>query len=95
MTLTTEQVEHIAELARLELSKAEISRYREQLSAILEFFEQLQTVDTRDVPVDAGVQPDRAPLREDHARPGLTLDELLQNAPDAADRQFRVPPIFE
>ena len=95
MILTREEVEHIASLARLELSEAEKERYREQLSAILEYAARLQSVDTSMIPPTSGVQPERAELRPDEPRPGLDLDDLLRNAPDHEDRQFRVPPILE
>jgi aspartyl-tRNA(Asn)/glutamyl-tRNA(Gln) amidotransferase subunit C len=41
------------------------------------------------------VQPERAGLRPDEPRPGLLLEDLLRNAPDHEDRQFRVPPVLE
>ncbi len=50
MSLTREQVDHIARLARLNLSDEERERYREQLSAILEHFQRLQELDTENVP---------------------------------------------
>ena len=95
MILTHEEVEHIASLARLELSEAEKERYREQLSAILEYAARLQSLDPSMIPPTSGVQPERAELRPDEPRPGLDLDDLLRNAPDHEDRQFRVPPILE
>ena len=95
MTLTIAEVEHIAELARLELSQAEKERYREQLSAILDYAARLQALDTADIPPTSSVLPARSVLRPDVARPGLTREELLRNAPDAADGQFRVPPVLE
>jgi aspartyl-tRNA(Asn)/glutamyl-tRNA(Gln) amidotransferase subunit C len=95
MTLTVEQVEHIARLARLKLTPEEIERYRLQLSAILDYANRLQAVDTSGIPPTSSVLPPRSVLREDQARPGLPLEDLLQNAPDSKDRQFRVPPILE
>jgi aspartyl-tRNA(Asn)/glutamyl-tRNA(Gln) amidotransferase subunit C len=95
MSLTLEQVEHIANLARLDLTSEEKERYCQQLSAILTYFEQLQSVDTTDIPPTSGVQPDRSALRSDQARPSLDVDTLMCNAPDSEDDQFRVPPVFE
>ena len=60
MSLTLEEVEHIAGLARLELTDEEKARYREQLSAILDHVAKLQQLDTSDVPPTSGVSP--APL---------------------------------
>jgi aspartyl-tRNA(Asn)/glutamyl-tRNA(Gln) amidotransferase subunit C len=95
MALTLEEVEHIAALARLELSVEEKIRFREQLSAILDYFSQLQQVDTGDIPPTSGGLIASSPLRPDAPRPGLTLDELLANAPQVSDDQFRVPPVLD
>ena len=95
MTLTLEEVEHIAELARLELSAEEKARYREQLSAILDYAARLQALDTSGIPPTSSVLPPRTVLRPDEPRPGLTLEELLSNAPEAEAGQFRVPPVLE
>ena len=95
MTLTIEEVEHIAVLARLNLTEEEIARYREQLSAILDYAARLQTLDTSNIPPTSSVLPARSVLRADKSRPGLTPEELLRNAPDAKGNQFRVPPVLE
>ena len=95
MTLTYEQIQHIANLARLELTDEELTRYREQLSSILDHFEQLQTLNTENIPPTASVSVAQAPLRTDEVRPSLSLDELLSTAPESEQRQFRVPPVFE
>lgn len=95
MSLSREEVEHIANLARLQLSEEEKDRYREQLSAILEYAARLQTLDTADILPTSTVLAQKAALRPDLPRPGLTLDEALGNAPAAEQGQFRVPPVFE
>jgi aspartyl-tRNA(Asn)/glutamyl-tRNA(Gln) amidotransferase subunit C len=94
-TLTIEQVEHIAELARLELTPEEVARYRQQLSAILEYAARLQALDTEGIPPTASVLPTRSVLRPDAANPGLDKDALLRNAPEVEAGQFRVPPVLE
>lgn len=95
MDLTHAEVEHIAELARLELTEAEKARYRAQLSAVLDYIARLQELDTSEIPPTSSVLPERTPLRSDTIRPGLALQALLKNAPEAQDRQFRVPPVLE
>ena len=95
MSLTLEQVEHIANLARLELNDEEKARYRQQLSAILDYIEALKAVDTSDIPPTASVLPGHNPLRADEPQPGLTREDLLANAPLAEAGQFRVPPVLE
>jgi aspartyl-tRNA(Asn)/glutamyl-tRNA(Gln) amidotransferase subunit C len=95
MTLTSEEVQHIAELARLQLSEAEKERYREQLSAILDYAARLLALDTSDIPPTSSVLPARTVLRADEPVPGLSLEDLLRNAPEAEDNQFRVPPVLD
>jgi len=95
MPLTLEEVKHIATLARLELSDAELARYREQLSAILDYFRKLQELETVDIPPTSSVLAASAPLRADELRPGLSLEALLANAPQTEQEQFKIPPVFE
>jgi aspartyl-tRNA(Asn)/glutamyl-tRNA(Gln) amidotransferase subunit C len=95
MQLNREEVEHIANLARLSLSEDEIATYGEQLSAILEHFEHLQELDTEDIPPTATVLPLRSVMREDKPRVWGEREELLENAPDAEDGCFKVPPVLE
>lgn len=95
MTLTLDEVEHIAELARLDLTADEKARYREQLSAILDYAARLQELDTADIPPTASVLPPRSVLRSDTARPSLPTAALLENAPDTEMDQFRVPPVLD
>ncbi len=95
MALTLEQVHHIARLARLRLTPEEEARYREQLSAILDYAARLAQVDTAAIPPTATVLPVRAPLRPDEPRPGLPADRVLANAPDSDGGMFRIPPVFE
>ena len=94
MSLTTADVEHIAELAKLALTEAEIEQYRQQLSAILDHFETLKQVDTSAVPPTASVLPLRTVMRADAVRPGLSTEDALANAPDRDDGFFRVPAVF-
>jgi aspartyl-tRNA(Asn)/glutamyl-tRNA(Gln) amidotransferase subunit C len=95
MKLTLEEVEHIAELARLRLSDDEKARYGEQLSDILEYAARLQAVDTSGISPTSSVLPARSVLRSDEPRPGLSLQDALRNAPDTEKDQFRVPPVLE
>ena len=94
MHLSTADVEHIAELAKLALTADEIEQYQRQLSAILEHFEALQQVDTSSVPPTASVLPLRTVLRADQVRPSLPTEDALANAPDREDGFFRVRAVF-
>ena len=95
MTLTLNEVKHIADLARLELNDEEISRYREQLSDILEYAARLQTIDTTSIPPTSSVLPSRSVLRSDQVEQSLNIKEVLGNAPETEKNQFKVPPVFE
>ena len=95
MNLTLEEVEHIADLARLRLTDEEKERYRQQLSAILEYVAQLQALDTSGIPPTSSVLPPRSVLRPDEPRPGLSTRSMLSNAPQVESDQFRVPPVLE
>lgn len=95
MSLTLAEVAHIAELARLELTPEETERYREQLSAILDYAAILQKVDTSAIPPTATVLPLRNVMREDRVEPSLPVEDVLANAPDAAEGHFRVPAILD
>ena len=95
MALTLAEVEHIAALARLRLTDEEKARYREQLSAILDYMTKLRQLDTSAIEPTATVLPLRTVLRPDVVTPSLPPAELLANAPDAEGEMFRVPPVLE
>ena len=95
MSLTLDEVKHIAQLARLEMSDEELSRFQRQLSDILDYAGRLQELDTVGIPPTASVLPARSFLRPDVPANMLTTGELLTNAPCQKDNQFRVPPVFE
>ena len=95
MSLTREEVDHIADLARLELTDEEKELYREQLSAILDYAARLQSIDTSHISPTASVLATRSVLRADVVTPGLSTEQALQNAPRAEQSQFRVPPVQE
>jgi aspartyl-tRNA(Asn)/glutamyl-tRNA(Gln) amidotransferase subunit C len=95
MKLSHEEVEHIAKLARLELTEEEKVRYGGQLSAILDHVAELQKVDTSSIAPMTAVFAGDSHLRADKARPSLATDELLKNAPSHEQAQFRIPPVFE
>ncbi len=95
MSITPQQVDHIARLARLDLNEEERQLYSQQLSAILDHFQQLQEVATEDIPPTFQVIPSQCPLRVDEVRPSLPREHLLGNAVDVVENQFRVPPILE
>jgi aspartyl-tRNA(Asn)/glutamyl-tRNA(Gln) amidotransferase subunit C len=95
MTLSFEEVEHIANLARLELTDAEKELFCRQLSDILEFAARLSQVKTEDILPTSSVLPPRGALRPDQPAEGLDRQDVLDNAPQVQDDQFLVPPVLE
>lgn len=95
MSLTPEEVEHIAELAHLSLTKEEKARYQVQLSAILEYVQRLQELDTDAIPPTATVLPIHSVVRPDQCRPSTPREDLMSNAPASAEGMFQVPVILE
>ena len=95
MSLTSQEVDHIALLARLDLSPAERERAERELSQILDHFEQLNELDTEGVEPTSHVFPVVNVLRSDEVRPSLNRDEALQNAPEKAGGMFQVPRVVE
>jgi aspartyl-tRNA(Asn)/glutamyl-tRNA(Gln) amidotransferase subunit C len=94
--LTREDVDRIATLARLELSDQEKGLFLDQLSHVLEYAEQIQQLDTHDIPPTSQVLAGAPAMRADELRPGLPNDVALANAPDASHERglFRVPRVL-
>ncbi len=95
MALTIADVQHIADLARLGLTRDEVVHYRDQLAQILDYAAVLQKVDTSAIPPTATVLPLRNVMRDDEVEPSLPREDVLGNAPDAFDGYFRVRAILE
>jgi aspartyl-tRNA(Asn)/glutamyl-tRNA(Gln) amidotransferase subunit C len=95
MKLSLAEVEHIAELARLSLSDEEKARYQEQLSAILEYAERLQAVDTSAIPATATVLPLHSVMRADEPRASMSREDVLANAPQAKAESFQVQAVLD
>jgi aspartyl-tRNA(Asn)/glutamyl-tRNA(Gln) amidotransferase subunit C len=95
MSLTVDDVQKIAHLARLELTAAEITQYQEQLSAILDYAARLNMLDLEGIPPTAHAVTRENIWREDIADPSLPLADVLANAPQQADNQFVVQAILD
>ena len=95
MDLSLTDVEYIANLARLDLNDIEKQLYRVQLSEILDYAARLREVDTSGIPPTARISLDESRLREDQPKAGLSLRELLSNAPESEEGYFKVPPVLD
>ncbi len=92
MAISRDEVLHVARLARLELSEAEVARFQEQLSAILDAISKVSELDLSDVPPTSHPLDIANAWAEDEPHECLTLDEVFANAPDRDDDYFRSPP---
>ena len=95
MSISREEVEHVAHLARLGLSESEKQVLQDQLSAILEYMRALADLDTASISPTAQVIPLRNVMRPDEPLRSLPADAVLSNAPDREDNFFRVPVVLE
>jgi aspartyl-tRNA(Asn)/glutamyl-tRNA(Gln) amidotransferase subunit C len=93
--ITRADVEHVARLARLELTDAELDASTDQLEAILEHAEDVAQLDLTDVEPTAHPLPLVNVVRADTVGPTLDRDEVLAAAPATEDGRFRVPRILD
>jgi len=94
-TIDRTLIQHVAKLANLSLSDPEVDRFASELGRIVGYIEQLDSLDTRDVPPTANVSVDRAPGRRDEIAPSLDRDEVLAQAPEVESDGFAVPAFVE
>lgn len=95
MSIDAKTVEHVANLARLELSGEEKEQFASQLSAILKYAEKLDELDTEGIEPTSHVLPVTNVMREDAVRESVSNETALRNAPDDEDGQFKVPAVLE
>lgn len=93
--ISIQEVDHVARLARLELSAADKERMRSELDGILTYIDKLRALDTRDVEPTSHAVPVTNVMRDDVERPSLPVEDMLANAPDPYREMFRVPKIIE
>lgn len=89
----TDDVKHVAKLARLELTEEEINKYSQQLGSILKYVEQMNEVDTTGIEPMPHAIPVYNVMREDVVKYEQTKEEMMSNAPFEEDGFFRVPKI--
>ena len=95
MQISKPEVEHVAKLARLDITESEKDALSRQLSDILTYIEQLKAIDTSSVEPTATVVDQTNVFREDIVRPSLPVEQALANAPQADGGYFQVPRILE
>src|SRR5437588_10484502 len=92
--LTTEDVKHVAKLARLALDEEQLARLTPQLESILEYVAKIGEVDVSGVQPMAHALPLANVLRDDVVEPSLPIDKVLQNAPETDGPFFKVPKVI-
>ena len=95
MSLDRAAVDHVARLARLDLTEEERERMQAELTQILGHADKIQALDLEGVPATSHSLPLSNVLRADVAKPSLPPEEAIANAPEAEDGRFRVPRIIE
>jgi aspartyl-tRNA(Asn)/glutamyl-tRNA(Gln) amidotransferase subunit C len=95
MAISKETVEHVAHLARIELSATELEKLSRQLEAVLGFIDNLKKADTKGVSPTSHILPIKNVLREDAPKPSLAQDAALANAPLREGNFFVVPKVIE
>ncbi|MEA5113335.1 MAG: Asp-tRNA(Asn)/Glu-tRNA(Gln) amidotransferase subunit GatC [Geobacteraceae bacterium] len=95
MKLTREEVEHVARLARLELSEEEKDLFTGQLDGILAYVDKLNELDTAGIQPTSHAVPMENAFREDVVAASIGLENALANAPDRSESFFRVPKVIE
>lgn len=95
MKITVADVEHVARLARLELSEQEKNLFAGQMDAILGYVEKLKELDTDGILPTSHAVPMENSFREDLMCPSIGIEKALQNAPERAETFFRVPKVIE
>jgi aspartyl-tRNA(Asn)/glutamyl-tRNA(Gln) amidotransferase subunit C len=92
--LTRDEVAHVADLARLELTEDELELFTGQLAEVLDHAADVASLDLTGVAPTAHAMAVSNVLRPDEVRPGLDRDEVLAQAPSVEDHRFRVPRIL-
>jgi aspartyl-tRNA(Asn)/glutamyl-tRNA(Gln) amidotransferase subunit C len=95
MSLSREQVLHVARLARVGVEDEEVELFAHQLSDILDYFDRLRAVDAEGVPPTAHTLPLHNVWRDDEPAPCLDPEQVLANAPQREGNQFRVKAILD
>jgi len=95
MSVTRQDVEHVAKLARLGLTDKEKELFTGQLSNILDYAKNLNKLDTKDVPPTSHAIPMKNVLREDKVIPCANTQDIVANGPETEENMFKVPKIME
>lgn len=95
MSVSKEDVKHIAVLSRLTVPEGELDKFTEQFNQILDYADKMQKLDTKGIEPTASILPVSNVFREDVALPGVSHEDALKNAPAVHNGGFKVPRVLE
>ena len=95
MTISKDEIIHIAKLANLNLSEEEIERYAKDMTDILEFADIVNNLNTDKIKETIGINGEYNVFRKDEIKQGISRDDLLKNAPSQDDGMFRIPKVIQ
>lgn len=95
MEISRDKIEHLANLARLGVTDKEAKKYADQISSILEYFEQLKAIDTSKVAPMAHVFDLQSVTRDDKVKQAFSQDKVLAEAPEIEKKQIKVKKVLE
>lgn len=95
MKVTKETIEHVANLARLNLTEHEKEKLTTEMASIISYVEKLNELDTTDIQPTQHVLQIRNVFREDKVTPSYPVEKILENSPSAEDGCFKVPKVVE
>ncbi|MCW3794254.1 aspartyl/glutamyl-tRNA(Asn/Gln) amidotransferase subunit C [Chryseobacterium mucoviscidosis] len=95
MSISNNDVQHVAKLARLNLTAEEEQTLTGQLNAILKYAEKLNELDTEDIEPTTHVLHVSNVMRDDETKESLSIEQVMRNAPEEEDGQFKVPAVME
>ncbi|MCG7385804.1 MULTISPECIES: Asp-tRNA(Asn)/Glu-tRNA(Gln) amidotransferase subunit GatC [Paenibacillus] len=95
MSISNNDVQHVAKLARLNLTSEEEQTLTGQLNAILKYAEKLNELDTENIEPTTHVLHVSNVMREDETKESLSIEQVMRNAPEEEDGQFKVPAVME
>lgn len=95
MKLTVEEIEHVANLARLDLTPEEKEKMIIDLAEIIDFADKLSEVDTEGIEPTAHILDMNNVFRKDEVRPSFDVEDIIRNAPESSENCIKVPKIME
>lgn len=95
MEITNDLVKHLAELSRIELKENEIEKFKNDFQSIVNYFDEINNIDTSDIVIERRKLNAKTDLREDEIVEGLKLESVILNSPESCGGAIVVPEVVE